>query len=129
MDYVTDTHALIWYLTANKRLSSKAKQIFSNLEAGEGRLFVSIVVFLETLVLIEKRRIDTTWEDFNNKVVQFPKAVVYPVGIDILQEISQIGRDLELHDRILATTAKIHGAKLITRDGELQDTKGIETVW
>lgn len=129
MEYVTDTHALVWYLTGDNKLSSKAKIIFTDLEQGKGKLIISVVVFLEVLVIIEKKKIKTTWQDFNNKVSQFPTAIIYPIGLDILQEIDQIGMSLELHDRILATTAKIHEASLITRDPKIKKVKGVKTVW
>lgn len=129
MEYVTDTHALVWYLTGDKKLGSKAKRIFSALEKGEGKLIISVVVFLEALVIIEKGRIKTTWQDFNSKVSQFPTAVIYPIGLDVLREIGKVGKSLELHDRILATTAKIHNAILIIKDPEIKKLRGIKTVW
>lgn len=129
MEYVTDTHSLVWYLTGDKKLSSKAKSIFSDLERGKGKLIISVVVFLEALVIIEKGRIKTTWQGFNSKVSQFPTAIIYPIGLDVLQQIDKVGKSLELHDRILATTAKIHNAIIITRDPGINKARGIKTVW
>jgi PIN domain nuclease of toxin-antitoxin system len=34
--YVIDTHALVWYITNDKKLSRKAKDILSKAESSEG---------------------------------------------------------------------------------------------
>lgn len=45
--YVLDTHALIWYLTSDKKLGEQAGEVFSAAERGETRLIVSAVVVAE----------------------------------------------------------------------------------
>ncbi len=35
MNFVTDTHALIWWFTDSPRISSKASEIFEKCEKGE----------------------------------------------------------------------------------------------
>ena len=129
MVFVTDTHSLIWYLTGDERIGKRAKRIFADLETGKGKLIVSIIVFLETLVLIEKGKIQTSWQEFNDKVAQFPTVIFYPVGFDLLQEIKKVSQLLDLHDRILVTTAKIYKAILITKDGQIKMTKEVKTAW
>lgn len=129
MVYITDTHALVWYLTGDQKLGAEAKKIFTRLEKGKGRLLISLIVFLEVLVLVEKGRITFTWENFNEKIGQFPTAMIYPIGLDVLAEIKDIGNKLELHDRVLVTTTKIHEGVLITKDPEIKKIKEIKTVW
>ena len=33
--YVTDTHAIIWHLVNDRRLSSRARQVFTETDAGQ----------------------------------------------------------------------------------------------
>ena len=129
MVFVTDTHSLIWYLTGDERIGKNAKRVFADLEVGKGKLIISIVVLLETLVLVEKGKIKASWEEFNEKVAQFPTAVFYPIGFDIIQNIKEVNQSLDLHDRILVTTAKIHKAGIITKDKEIKRAKKVKTVW
>lgn len=45
--YVVDTHALIWYLTNDKKLGAQASQIFNAAENGETRLVIPAIVVAE----------------------------------------------------------------------------------
>ncbi len=38
-DYVTDTHALIWYLENSPRLGSQARAAFDACDQGEARIY------------------------------------------------------------------------------------------
>ena len=50
--YVVDTHALVWYLSGNKRLSPTARAIFEAAERGETLLIVSAIVVAEMYFVI-----------------------------------------------------------------------------
>ncbi|MFQ5604391.1 MAG: PIN domain-containing protein [bacterium] len=55
--YVTDTHALLWYLFRSKRLSSKATAIFNAIDAGQGQIHIHAIVLVEIVYLMEKAKI------------------------------------------------------------------------
>lgn len=129
MEVVVDTHALIWYLSADRKLSKKAKKTLDKLMRGKGRLVVSMVVLMESLVLIEKKRIKTTWRELIQKTSQFPNVIFYPIGMDVLDAMRKVGKGLELHDRILVATAVVHQATLISKDSEIQLTKDVKVLW
>lgn len=44
MNYVADTHALLWWFTDNPQLGSQAAQIFQKCERGESVIFVPSIV-------------------------------------------------------------------------------------
>ena len=50
-DYVTDTHALYWYLRAAPQLSAKARAIFLAGEQGQARIHIPSIVFAELYYL------------------------------------------------------------------------------
>ena len=129
MEIVTDTHSLIWYLESDKKLSKKARGAFFYLEKGKGRLIISTVVFLETLVLVEKKRVKFSWKDFYAKLSKFSNTNIYPVNENVIRKIPKINPLLELHDRILVTTAVLCNAPLISKDPEITKTKGIRIIW
>lgn len=128
MVFVTDTHAIVWYLMGDSRIGKKAKSVFSELEKGKGKLIISVIVLLETLVLIEKKRVKFSWIQFNEKISQFPTGVIYPVGVDLVYKLVSVDKTLDLHDRILAATTNTHRGILITKDEEIKRTK-TPTVW
>jgi len=55
--YVTDTHALIWHLYADPKLSPTCQSIFDRTDAGEDTIFVPSITLIEILDLAEKKRI------------------------------------------------------------------------
>lgn len=55
MNYLLDTHALIWFLSGDKSLSSKARKA---IESTEGTNFVSIVSLWEIAIKISLDRLE-----------------------------------------------------------------------
>jgi PIN domain nuclease of toxin-antitoxin system len=54
---VTDTHALIWYLQNDNRLSPVASRYFDDCEHDRGRIWTPSVCLVEIVYLAEKGRI------------------------------------------------------------------------
>ena len=50
-DMVTDTHALIWYLTDDPRLGPAAGLAFDACDRGEGIIYVPTICLVEILYL------------------------------------------------------------------------------
>jgi len=116
MEITLDTHSLIWYLdkSLNKKLSTKALSIIKKAEKN-GIIYISIIVLMEILYLIEKNRINY---DFNDLLILLEKNIAYkiiPLDTLILEEIKLLKR-LEIHDRIILATAKITNTSLISKD-------------
>ena len=84
---------------------------------------------MEILVLTEKKKIKTSWDEFIEKIYDFPNIIIYPVGMDVLDKMKSIGRILELHDRIIVATAILHNASLITRDSKISSLEAIKVIW
>ena len=55
MNYVTDTHSLVWYFTDDQRLSKKALKSFES-TVKEGQIIVPTVVLAEILFIAKKGR-------------------------------------------------------------------------
>ena len=51
---VTDTHALIWYLYDDKRLSAKARRFFDETAEEGGQIGFSAITLIEIVYLIER---------------------------------------------------------------------------
>jgi PIN domain nuclease of toxin-antitoxin system len=63
MVFIVDTHALVWYLSASKRLSSKAKKI---LEDPHHSLIFPSIVLAEIKYLYGKRRIKVSFDEIRD---------------------------------------------------------------
>ena len=50
MDYVTDTHSLVWYLADDSRISKKALEVFEG-TIKEGSIIIPAVVLAEIMFI------------------------------------------------------------------------------
>jgi PIN domain nuclease of toxin-antitoxin system len=49
MNFVADTHALLWWFTDSRKISPKASELFEKCEAGDNVIFIpSIVIIVAT---------------------------------------------------------------------------------
>ena len=125
--FVVDTHSLIWHLTDDDRLSPEASRTIRRGEAGDCELILPIIVLAELLRIAEKQRVNLAFVDVVEWMVHCPTVAVVPFDLPIFSDLIGFGGNLELHDRIIAATAKRLGAKVITRD---RDSEGVvETLW
>ncbi len=54
--YVVDTHVLLWYLTADKKLSQTAHTIIKQAINGQANLVIPAVALAELYMIAEKQR-------------------------------------------------------------------------
>ena len=129
MNFVTDTHALLWWFTDNPKMSQKASSIFENCEKGETVIFVPSIVIAEALSIFDKKRVpfNFRWlfKNINESENFFLVALDYP----ILQKMVALKNIPELHDKIIVSTAKYLNLPLITKDEILQNLSIIKTIW
>ena len=128
MDYITDTHSLVWYFTDDSRLSSKALQAFQSSEE-KGIVFVPAVVLAEIMFIARKGRITLSFEDTLNRIEESENFEIVPLNAEILRTADKIETDLEMHDRLIVATALWHNASLITKDETLRELGIVSTIW
>jgi len=54
---VVDTHAIVWYLAGDSRLSATAAELLDSTTAAGQPIYVSAICLIELTYLIEKRRL------------------------------------------------------------------------
>lgn len=128
MDYVTDTHPLVWYFTDDSRLSDKALQAFQASEV-DGTVFVPAVVLAEIMFIAKKGRITLSFEDTLKRIEESENFEIVPLNAELLRAANKIETDLDMHDRLIAATALCHNASLITKDEALRESGVISTIW
>ena len=120
MSIFLDTNALIWFVDKEDQLGRSARWMIDQaLMIGE--VFVSAISFWEVGTLVAKRRI--VMEDS----VNYWRQAVIELGIEevpvtgdigiLSTELTGLPRDPA--DRIVAASAIVIGAKLVTADGEM----------
>lgn len=115
--FVIDTHVLIWYFTGNKRLSSDLKMTIDQARHQGGRILVPTIVLAEALVVAIKGRVVFNFEQLYTQVQTEPEFRIVGFDAEIFDETLCIQKIPEIHDRIIAATARFYGASLLTKDG------------
>ena len=129
MNYIADTHALLWWFTASPKLGSQATQIFQQCEEGEAVVFVPSIVIAEALSIFDKKRVAFDFRKLLTKITASENYVIVSLDISILKKMIDLKDISELHDKIIVSTAKYLNLPLITKDSVLQDLSYIKTIW
>lgn len=129
MNFVADTHALLWWFTDSPQLSSKASEIFTSCEKGEHVIFVPSIVIAEALSIFDKKRISFNFKQLLRKIHDSENFVLIALDYPILQKMIDLTDIPELHDKIIVSTAKYLNLPIITKDKFLQNLPHIKTIW
>ena len=131
-DAVTDTHALIWYLQDDPRLSTAASAFFDDCQKHGGRIWVPSICVVEIIYLAEKGRIPSNILDAFLSELSASDTVLRFADLNLptvlaLKTIPRISVP-DLPDRVIAATALSLGVPLISRDALIRAT-GLTVVW
>lgn len=130
---VTDTHALIWWITnQRRRLGRQANAFFDRVD--EGRAVVCIpamaLVELDEAIADGDLTLGEPFPDFVRRLETTPSRYqvvsLTPEMVLIAHELLQIP---ERGDRLIAATAAALGFPLITRDAEITGVIGVDHIW
>ena len=129
---VLDTHALIWWADSGSKLSKKALQI-TRAKARRRELVVSAISIFEIVTLERRGRIafKTSAAEWLADLRKLPELTIHPVTGDIAERAAGLGDAFpgDPADRIIAATALVLDAALITHDTKLLEVPNLETVW
>jgi PIN domain nuclease of toxin-antitoxin system len=129
MNFVVDTHALLWWFTNSPRIGSKASVIFEKCEKGEGVIFIPSIVIAEALSIFDKKRISFDFRDLFKKIKSSENFVLIALDYPILEKMVALKEVPELHDKIIVSTAKYLKLPIITKDKILQKLTSVKTIW
>jgi predicted nucleic acid-binding protein len=128
--YVTDTHPFVWYLAADdERLSPSAKSVFENADSAKAVVVIPAIVLAESLYLAEKGRIKAKAVEILELVESALNYRLYPLDLSVIQIAWELKKIPEIHDRVIAATAKRLGLELITDDNRIRQSGYVKTLW
>lgn len=132
MPSVLDTHAWLWWVNGDRRLSSKARKAIERAGA-RGELYLSVYSIWEVAKRVEKGQLG-----FNQPLDEWLDTALAAEGL----QVAPLTRALILDscrlpqpfhgdpaDQIIVATARAHGAILVTRDARLRDYSHVRSVW
>jgi len=129
---VADTHAVLWYLSADPRLSLNAKNLFTKTAQQGDNIGISAITLVEMVYLVERGRISP--QEFTQLAQLISQSsgllVELPIDIKISRTLSSVNVQQvpDMPDRIIATTAVVYGVPLISRDAKIR-ASSVMTIW
>lgn len=129
MNFIADTHALLWWFIDSPKISPKASEIFKQCEEGENIIFIPSIVIAEALSIFDKKRVSFDFKKLFKKINESENFVIIALDYPILQKMVDLKDIHELHDRIIVSTARYLSLSVITKDETLQNLSYIKTVW
>lgn len=132
MPIVLDTHAWVWWVTKDRRLSRRARTTIER-AAARGELHVSIFSIWEIAKKVEKGQLamdrpldewlDAALEVEGLQISDFTRAV----AIDSCQLPQPFHGDPA--DQIIVATTRSLSAALVTKDSRLREYAHVRTLW
>ena len=131
MTPLLDTHVLVWWLADPQRLSKKQRRVLERVGPDEP-VHVSDISLWEIAMLhaLGRIRLELPVRDWLERATSPP--LVQRIGISpaIAAEVAALPRSFHRDpaDRIIVSTARVHGATLLTCDRRIIDAALVATV-
>jgi predicted nucleic acid-binding protein len=132
-DYVADTHALIWHLTSDSRLSPAARAAFEDADNGRGVIWIPGVVLVEVVYLVERARFPSALITQMLDLIDPPNDSypLVPLDVGVIRALQTVDRDKvpDMPDRIVVASAKYLELPLLSKDSAFADISEVSVVW
>lgn len=128
MRFLIDTHALIWFVTGDRRLSARARQL---IETPQNERLVSIVSLWEIALKMSlgKLSMGATFDQLIPKQLIDNDMTLLPIEIPHLSQVVQLPfHHRDPFDRLLIAQGVSAGLPLISRD-PLFDAYPVQRLW
>jgi PIN domain nuclease of toxin-antitoxin system len=131
---IVDTHTLLWYLQADKKLGTQAKNILQN---PKSRLIIPLIVLAEAQIIISKNRTNiTSFSDLWQDIKADKRIEIYEITLEIFQRSLQPDAQKvpELHDRLIVSTGLYlqdlgHNVVILTKDTLIVEANVLPIIW
>jgi len=126
--FVADTHALVWHLTAPRRLGKGARRGFGSADKGRSLCHIPAISIIEVWLLYERGRLRVGPSQFLETVAGHPGYAILPLDIEQALEFGSLPGIRDPMDRMIVAAARATDSRLISGDDAL-DGFGVERVW
>jgi len=127
--YVSDTHALLWYLINSPALGVNARLAFDEADAGQALIYIPAIVIAELYYLNEKKGQPLDFRTKYASLAQSKQFVLLPFYPSHTLDFDVCSAVPEMHDRMIAADALRTKAPLLTRDAQVASSGVVATVW
>jgi PIN domain nuclease of toxin-antitoxin system len=132
MPTLLDTHAWIWWVTADRRLSRRAKAAITS-AATTGDLWLSLISVWEVAKKVEKQQLvfDRPIDQWLDQALSVQGLIVAEITRPILVDSCRLPQSFhgDPADQILVATARHQAAVLITKDQVIRRYAHVQSLW
>jgi PIN domain nuclease of toxin-antitoxin system len=123
-----DAHSLIWFLDVDLKykLSDPALKAMRKAQQ-ESVLYIPIIAIMEIVYLIERGRINTSFDNLMSTIELNSNFEIVPLDTDLLKIAISL-QGLEIHDRLIMATAIMTNSVLVSKDMTIR-SKGFNVLW
>jgi PIN domain nuclease of toxin-antitoxin system len=126
-----DTHVVVWLLSGDSRLSSRAQAAIHEARQSVRGLAISDFTLFELSLLFRKKQFSLTIdpEAFLSEVES--RFVVLPVTANIALQAFELPSSYpnDPVDRIIGATALVEDLPLLTADAAIRKSRAVSTIW
>lgn len=128
MQYLADTVAIVRHLANVGKIGKAAKLILQEADRGENTILISIISIVEILYLSERSKIPLDFEDVRRKILPLDNYRIVDLDFDVVETAKTV-QGLELHDRLIVSTALSLNAPILTSDQIIKDSGQVNVIW
>lgn len=124
-----DTNALVWHVSAPKRLGRAAARAFRAADAGHAIMLVPAIVAVELSLLRQAGRRTIGVPQLEALMTAQPAFALLPLDLAQAREFALLDSVRDPFDRMIVAAARATGTPLVTADVTIRDSALVEVVW
>ena len=132
MPTLLDTHAWVWWLTQDRRLSPRATSAIAA-SLAERDLWISLISVWEVAKKVEKKQVvlDRPLDHWLDAATMAPGLHMWELTRTVLVESCQLPQPFhgDPADQLIVATTRLHAATLVTKDQKIRDYPHVRTIW
>jgi PIN domain nuclease of toxin-antitoxin system len=132
MPTLLDTHAWIWWVTEDRRLSTRAKTVIASAR-GSKDLWLSPISIWELAKKVEKQQLvlDRPLDQWLDDAIAVDGLGVKELDRRVLVDSCALPQPFhgDPADQIVVATARRHGAAIVTKDRRIRRYHHVQSVW
>lgn len=129
---VLDTHALVWWVAGVPGLSAAAKRAIQK-NTAPGEIVASVISILEIVTAVRRGRLQFSvpMEEWLSDLRSLPELRLEPVSAEVAARAGGLTEPMhgDPADRLIAATAMLLDAPLVTSDARLRTNPALKTIW
>lgn len=128
MHFLADTVAIIRHFANVGKIGKAARSILLDADNGKNKILISIISMVEILYLSERNRIPLNLEEMRSKLLHLDNYEIVDLDLEIVETARKV-KGLELHDRLIVSTALSLNVPILTSDKIISASGKIDVIW